>query len=114
MGKIKISDTQRKFATNIRQVSKKGSLTLREDIGIRKSNPTEELLNEELISHAIWECLKSGDWEGIMEVIQIYLEVINKTQAAKEAEVARSTMYHIFKRKNPTIKTLAKLIHACI
>lgn len=81
---------------------------------MRKSNPTEELLNEELIGRAIWECLKNGDSEGVVEVIQIYLEAVNKTQIAKESEMARSTMYHTLKAKNPTVKTLAKLVHACI
>jgi len=89
-------------------------MKLRKDTGIRECNPREELLNEELIGQAIWECLKDGDSEGVVEVIQIYLEALNKTQIANESKMARSTMYHTFKSKNPTIKTLAKLIHACI
>lgn len=81
--------------------------------GIRESNPREELLNEELIGRAVWECLKEGDSEGVIEVIQIYLEAVNKTQIAKKTSMARSTMYHTLKSKNPTVKTLAKLVHAC-
>jgi DNA-binding phage protein len=89
-------------------------MSLKKDTGIRESNPREELLNEELIGLAIWECLKNGDSEGVIEVIQIYLEAVNKTQMAKECDIARSTMYHTLKSKNPTIKTLAKLIHASL
>ena len=89
-------------------------MKLRKDTGIRESNPREELLNEELIGRAVWECLKEGDSEGVIEVIQIYLEAVNKTQIAKETAMARSTLYHALKSKNPTIKTLAKLVHACI
>lgn len=89
-------------------------MKLKKGTGIRKSNPTEELLDEELIGRAIWECLKDGDSEGVIEVIRIYLEAVNKTQFAKESEMARSTMYHAFKTKNPTVKTLAKLVHACV
>jgi DNA-binding phage protein len=89
-------------------------MKLKKDTGIRQSNPTEELLNEELIGRAIWECLKNGDSEGVIEVISIYLEAVNKTQVAKENHMARSTMYHTLKSKNPTVKTLAKLVHACI
>lgn len=89
-------------------------MKLRDNTGIRESNPREELLHEELIGHAIWECLKNGDSEGVIEVIQIYLEAANKTQIAKKTSMARSTMYHTLKSKNPTVKTLAKLIHACI
>lgn len=89
-------------------------MKLKKNTGIRQSNPTEELLNEELIGRAIWECLKNGDSEGVIEVIGIYLEAVNKTQVAKESDIARSTMYHTLKSKNPTVKTLAKLVHACI
>lgn len=89
-------------------------MKLKSSTGMRESNPREELLDEELIGRAIWECLKNGDSEGVIEVIQIYLEAANKTQIAKESSMARSTMYHTLKSKNPTVKTLAKLIHACL
>jgi len=92
----------------------KNKIKLRKNTGIRQSNPREELLNEELIGRAIWECLKDGDSEGVIEVIRIYLEAVNKTQIAKDNDMARSTMYHTLKSKNPTVKTLAKLVHACI
>ena len=47
----------------------------------------------------------------MIEVINIYLEASNKTHLAKEAHVARSTVYHL-SGGNPTVKTLAKLVHA--
>lgn len=89
-------------------------VTLRKNTGVKEINPAEELLDEELIGRAIWECLKEGDGEGVIEVIQIYLEAVNKTQATHEASLARSTFYHALKRKNPTVRTLAKLVHACM
>ncbi len=89
----------------------KGILKLKNNARVRESNPTEEILNEELISRAIWDCLKEGDSKGLIEVIRIYLEASNKTHLAEEAQVARSTVYHL-KGGNPTIKTLAKLVHA--
>lgn len=89
-------------------------MKLKKNTGVRESNPREELLDEELIGRAIWECLKEGDSEGVIEVIRIYLEAANKTEIARESSMARSTMYHTLKSKNPTIKTLAKLVHACI
>jgi DNA-binding phage protein len=81
---------------------------------VRESNPTKELLDTTLIGRAVWECLKEGDSEGVIEVIQAYLQAVNKTKVTRESSMARSTMYHTLKSKNPTIKTLAKLIHACI
>ncbi len=89
-------------------------IKLKKGTGIRKSNPTEELLDEELIGRAIWECLKEGDSEGVVGVVEAYLNAVNKTAMAKEASMARSTVYHTLKSKNPTIKTLAKLVKACI
>ena len=79
-------------------------------MGLRQSNPREELLNGELIGKAIWECLKDNDPEGVIEVVRIYLEAANKTQIAQESNMPRSTMYHALKSKNPTVKTLAKLV----
>ena len=67
-----------------------------------------------IIGRAVWECLKEGDSEGVIEVIRTYLEAVNKTEIARESSMARSTMYHTLKSKNPTIKTLAKLVHACV
>ncbi len=89
-------------------------IKLKENTDVRKNNPREDLLDEELISRAVWECVKEGDFEGVIEVIKAYLEAVNKTEIAREASMARSTMYHTLKNKNFTIKTLAKLIHACI
>jgi DNA-binding phage protein len=114
MVKTKISARRRKYLPSTSQQKERHSVKLKRNTGIRLSNTTEELLNEELIGRAIWECLKNGDSEGVIEVISIYLEAVNKTQVAKESEMARSTMYHTLKNKNPTVKTLAKLIQACV
>ncbi|MCC5832953.1 MAG: hypothetical protein JJU12_07935 [Chlamydiales bacterium] len=77
-------------------------------------DPTEALLDEERIGLAIWECLKNGDSEGVIEIIRIHLEAYNKAQLAKEARLSKTTLYHSLRSKNPTIKTLAKLVHACV
>ncbi len=76
-------------------------------------SPTQELLDEEFIAKAIWECLKNNDPEGVVEIIETHLEVVNKVKASQKNELSRSTMYHAIKGKNPTIKTLAKLVNFC-
>lgn len=75
-------------------------------------SPTQELLDENFIGKGIVECLKNNDPEGVMEVISTYINVLNKTQSAKQASLAPSTLYHSLKNRNPTIKTLAKLVYA--
>lgn len=58
------------------------------------------------------QCLIENDPEGILEIVENHLYALNKTPFLKNAKIPRSTMYNFLRRKNPTIKTLAKLIHA--
>src|SRR5690349_1593379 len=113
MVKAKTSTRQKRSFAKTSRSKSRGNMKLKENARIREINPTEELLDEELISRAIWECLKEGDSEGMIEVIGIYLEAVNKTHIAKKASVARSTIYAL-KGGNPTVKTLAKVVHACV
>ena len=108
MVRTKTLGRQKTFSKNMR--SKK----MKRNLGIDKYDPTKALLDEARIGRAIWECLKEGDSEGVIEVIQIHLEAVNKTRLAEEAKLSKTTMYHAFRSKNPTIKTLAKLIHGCV
>ncbi len=112
MDRKRISIRQRPSAKSIR--CKKTVRTIKTEMGIDAYDPTEALLDEERIGRAIWECLKNGDSEGVIEVIQIHLQAVNKTQLAKEADMPKTTLYHSFRSKNPTIRTLAKLVHACV
>ncbi len=48
----------------------------------------------------------------VMEIIEDYLYALNKSNFLKKADIPRSTMYQLLKRKNPTIKTLAKIMYA--
>lgn len=112
MDKTKTSIRRRASIKSIPR--KKAHRTIKLGRGVDSYNPTEALLDEERIGRAIWECLKNGDSEGVIEIIQIHLEACNKTQIAKEAHLPKTTLYHSFRSKNPTIRTLAKLVHACI
>src|SRR5437762_14296249 len=89
-------------------------LRLKKGVKLSKHDPFKALLDEKLIAQAFWECLKDNDPEGAMEVISAHLNALNKVHLAKEAEMPRSTLYHSLKSKNPTIKTVAKLIHCSI
>ena len=78
----------------------------------REYNPTKVLMDEQLIANAIWECLKDNDPDGVIEILEAHLSAKNKSQLAKEHNLPRTTFYHAFKSKNPTLHTLAKLVHA--
>lgn len=107
MVRIKISQKRKKSLTD----TSKMKLKTRE--GLKRYSPTERLLDEDFIAKAVWECLKDNDYEGVVEVIEAHLRAVNKTKIAKDNDLARSTMYNAFKSKNPTVKTVAKLVHCC-
>jgi DNA-binding phage protein len=106
MAKTKTS-TKRKTSS---QKDKK--LKIKDFADVQEYSPTERLLDKNFIGAAILECLSNNDPEGVMEIIEIYLDTLNKTQMAKKTDLARSTMYHSLKGRNPTVKTLAKLVYA--
>lgn len=115
MGKTKIFRKPRTSTLNSRKVKRKAktrTISPQPRKGITELNPEEKLVDIRLIGTAIMECLIDNDPDGVMEVIETYLEALNKSRFLQEAGVPRSTMYQLFKRKNPTVQTLAKIVHA--
>lgn len=86
------------------------TIKVKTNTGIKPYSPTQEILNGDLIGRAILECLKNNDPEGVIEVISIYLNTLNRTKATEQIKLPRSTLYHALKYKNPTLKTLAKIV----
>ena len=108
MAKAKTLLRQKKSLKNTQK------LKLKNGVKLVKHDPFKALLDETLIAQAFWECLKQNDPEGAIEVLSSHLEALNKSHFAQEAEMPRSTLYHSLKSKNPTIKTVAKLIHCSV
>lgn len=75
-------------------------------------SPTKEILDSKNLAKAIAECLLNNDPEGVVEVIEIYLRTVDRVKFSKRAHISRSTLYHSLKERNPTIKTVAKIVHA--
>src|SRR5262245_2475206 len=113
MVKTTISTRRKRFSPSTRKMKTKSSLKLKEDAKVIKYSATERLLDETFIGAAIWECLKNNDPQGVIEIINTHLEVVNKVKAAQATDLSRATMYHALKGKNPTIRTLAKLVNCC-
>lgn len=80
--------------------------------GVKRTNPLKDLADPDLVAQAVFECLLNNDPEGAMEMIEIYLEALNKTKFRKKTRLAKSTMYSALKHRNPTMKTLAKIMYA--
>jgi DNA-binding phage protein len=107
MDKIK---TLKRPKTSLLSTSKKeSSLRIKKTAKISKFEP-DKYLTKEFIGSAIMECLLNNDPEGVIDLLEIYLDEHNKVELLKEAKVARSTAYQALKHKNPTIKTLAKIV----
>ena len=111
MGKATISSRRRRSLGSTRNMKHK--LKLKKSMPVAQYSATERLLDEKFIAQAIWECLKNNDPQGVIEIIETHLEVVNKVKAAQATDLSRATMYHALKGKNPTIKTLAKLVNCC-
>ena len=94
------------------KLAESNHVRIREGIGITELDPNKELADPDLIGSAIVQCLIENDPDGVIEIIQWHLQAINKSKFLNEADVPRSTMYQLFKRKNPTVRTLAKIMHA--
>ena len=75
-------------------------------------SPKKELLNKDLLGKALIECLSNNDSEGAIEILSIYINQLNKSKMAKKMDISRSTFYNNLKLKNPTLKTIAKIMHA--
>lgn len=105
MDKIKTLVRRKKFLKGTSRMK------LKKELDLTDYSPTEELLDEKFIAMAIWDCFKNNDPEGIVEIIETHLEIVNKSQAAKAAKLSRSSLYKALKEKNPTLKTVAKLVH---
>ena len=90
----------------------KSELHLNKESKLKEYQPLKNLLDTNKMGAAIMQCFIENDTEGVLEIIENYLYAVNKTQFLKDAKVPRSTAYNVFKRRNPTIKTLAKIMHA--
>lgn len=105
MGKIKTSKKRQ------RSLEKSRKINLDKIKGLTRVNPLKELTDPQQTALAILECLQNNDPDGAMEMIVIYLNALNKSQLRRKTQLHKSTMYSALKHRNPTIKTLAKIMH---
>ncbi len=74
-------------------------------------DPRDFFKNCSKVGAALLECLLENDTEAFLEILDEYLRV-NRSGVAKNAQLARSTVQDVFSKKgNPTLKTLAKIVH---
>ena len=76
-----------------RSLAKPAQLNLAKVPGLTRANPLKELTDPEKTGLAILECLQNNDPEGVMEMISIYLDALDKAQLRKKSKLPKSTMY---------------------
>jgi probable addiction module antidote protein len=79
---------------------------------IKQFDATKKLVDEDFIAKAVWDCLKDNDPEGVMEILEAHLEAVSRMKLAKDGNIPRATLYHALSSRNPTLRTLAKIVHA--
>ena len=106
MGKIALS-TKRKT------LSKKPKRELRiEDFEEAKAhNPDDYLADPNKMALAFLDCLQNNDPEAAMEMIEMYLNAVDRVKLRKETQLHKATVHSALKHRNPTIKTLAKIMY---
>lgn len=92
--------------------AKHKKLRIKDFKGATRARPLKYLTNERNVGLAILECLQNNDPAGVMEVIGIYLNALNKAKMREKSSLPKSTLYHSLKNKNPTVKTLAKIVYS--
>ncbi len=65
----------------------KSHVRIKQGIGITELDPREKLLDPELISAAVVECLIDNDPEGAAEVIECHLQAMNQSWASAHHNV---------------------------
>ena|SRR5437868_5309082 len=74
-------------------------------------NAEDSFLDSSKVGEALLQCLIDNDTATYIEILESYLRM-NKLQVAKKAKMPRSTVQLAFSKSgNPTLKTLAKIVH---
>ena len=113
MGKIVTSVRRRALSPKPKkELKSNASLRLEDFEGIGKEHiPSDYLTDPKNLGNAIVECIENNDPEGVMEVTAIHLEAVNKSKLSENQKLHRQTLYSALRHKNPTIKTLAKIMY---
>jgi DNA-binding phage protein len=77
---------------------------------VQRVHPINELADPDQTAKAVFECLMDNDPQGAMEMIEMYLDAVNKASLMRETKLPKSTMYSAFRHRNPTLRTLAKIM----
>lgn len=107
MAKRKTSSKREFSLENIKPIK------LKKDVFLETHSPNAALKDSQLVILALMEALKDGDSLAFKEILSAHLEVINKEEFSKRADIPKRTLFRILSPEgNPTLDNVAKLVRA--
>ena len=86
----------------------------RKKSNLRDHDPNKFFKQHEKVAEALLMSLEQNDAPAFLEILNTYL-FINRTKAAKETNLSRTTVQNALSSKgNPTIRTIAKIVHHAV
>ncbi len=81
---------------------------------LRRHNPYLFFKDFDKVGAALLESLIENDTEAFIDILDSYLQV-NRSRVAKRGKISRSTVQHaLSKNGNPTLKTIARIVHESV
>lgn len=80
---------------------------------LEEVNPSNFFKDPSKVALALFQALIENDTKAFIDILDAYLDV-NRTVVAKKSLLARSTIQQAFSGGNPTLKTIAKIIHTAV
>ena len=103
--------TSKKQSFSLKDIPK---VTIKNRDGLSVLDPDKYFRDESKVAQALLQCLKEGDAEAFMEILDAYLSV-NRKRVSEREELARSTIQQAFSKKgNPTLRTIAKIVQGSV
>lgn len=81
---------------------------------VLKHDARDFFKSHQKVALALLTSLEEDDPEAFLEILDVYLKA-NRTQVAKQADLSRTTVQNALSKKgNPTIRTIAKIVHQAV
>jgi probable addiction module antidote protein len=97
------------FCLNNMPISKSKNTPL-----LLKHNTRDFFKAHQKVALALLSSLEEGDPKAFLEILNAYLDA-NRTQVSKDTKLSRTTVQNALSKKgNPTISTIAKIVHHAV
>ena len=86
---------------------------IKKGVKMRHFDPAKKMGDWKVVATAFFQALQENDVQGAIEILEGYVMTVHKKMIVKKGRIPTSTLYHsLSKEANPTLRTIAKLLHA--